>query len=222
MRTAPSAPMRPRAAALLLGRALVSPTPRPLTNSHPLLGPRGEAFGTRLPCNLVRRIAEMAASVGNLRDRSLQARQAVRDDCNTLETTSAVMDTNAAQLGENNTRLRQQLKSMSSSTCLVRAHRPVHAPWMPPVHAYAAKPVGPSAAPPSERSAHRTARAAACPRSECRALSVAAQFACTAGLPHAPPRLCAVHLHVPSDEGQEEEPGVHRTHTLVMSGGGDP
>lgn len=43
----------------------------------------------------------------------------MRDDCNTLDATSERLDSSQAQLGENNTRLREQIQSMRSSSCWI-------------------------------------------------------------------------------------------------------
>jgi len=64
-------------------------------------------------------ISDLAKSVGELRDRTVQARQAVRDDCNTLDTTDEEVDRNRALLSTNNSRLKQQIQNARSSTCLV-------------------------------------------------------------------------------------------------------
>ena len=64
-------------------------------------------------------LADLASSVGQLRDRSMQARQAVRNDNRTLDAVSEQMDGNRAKLDENNHRLRVALQAMRSSTCLI-------------------------------------------------------------------------------------------------------
>ena len=64
-------------------------------------------------------LSDLADSVGQLRDRSLQARQAVRDDNTTLDSTSTRLDGNKSQLDENNSRLRTLTGTMRSSTCLI-------------------------------------------------------------------------------------------------------
>ena len=64
-------------------------------------------------------LADLADSVGQLRDRSLQARSAVRDDLRTLDSTSTQLDGNRAKLDENNTRLRIATNAMRSSTCMI-------------------------------------------------------------------------------------------------------
>ena len=64
-------------------------------------------------------LSDLADSVGQLRDRSIQARQAVRNDNTTLDSTSAQLDGNQAKLDENNSRLRTQLAAMRSSSCWI-------------------------------------------------------------------------------------------------------
>ena len=64
-------------------------------------------------------LADLADSVGQLRDRSLQARSAVRDDLHTLDSTSTQLDGNRAKLDENNSRLRAATNAMRSSTCMI-------------------------------------------------------------------------------------------------------
>ena len=53
-----------------------------------------------------------------LKDKSLQAREAVKDDVASLESTADVLDLNQAKLDENNERLKAQVKSMRGSTCM--------------------------------------------------------------------------------------------------------
>jgi hypothetical protein len=64
-------------------------------------------------------LTDLAQSVGELRGRSLQARQAMRDDCQTLDATSSQLDSNRSKMNANNSKLRQALKSMRSSTCMI-------------------------------------------------------------------------------------------------------
>ena len=47
-----------------------------------------------------------------LKDKSLQAREAVKDDVASLESTADVLDLNQAKLDENNERLKAPVKSM--------------------------------------------------------------------------------------------------------------
>eukprot|EP00965_Chrysotila_dentata_P245612 6206660-Pleurochrysis_carterae.AAC.2 len=53
----------------------------------------------------------------------LRQREAVASDLRVLSTTSDVLDTNKAQLDVNNERLRQQLKQMQGSTCMLYQSR---------------------------------------------------------------------------------------------------
>ena len=62
---------------------------------------------------------EMTHMAAALRNRSLQARQALQQQCSTLDTTSAHVDTNHARLNQNSSKLRQQLRAMQSSTCYI-------------------------------------------------------------------------------------------------------
>ncbi len=62
---------------------------------------------------------DLSQSVAEMRNRSMQARQAVRDDMSTIDVTSGLLDTNQATMDKNNDRLKSQLKSMTSSTCIV-------------------------------------------------------------------------------------------------------
>ena len=64
-------------------------------------------------------LADLTQMAGALRDRSMQARQAVRAHCSTLDTTSTSIDKNRSKLDQNMSRLRQQLRSMRSSTCYI-------------------------------------------------------------------------------------------------------
>ena len=52
-----------------------------------------------------------------LKDKSLQAREAVKDDVASLESTADVLDLNQAKLDENNERLKAQVASMRGSKC---------------------------------------------------------------------------------------------------------
>lgn len=64
-------------------------------------------------------MSDLLRSVGELRDRSVQARHAVREDNNTLDMTSKEVDKNQSQLGTISARLRAQIMAARSSSCLV-------------------------------------------------------------------------------------------------------
>ena len=64
-------------------------------------------------------MSDLLRSVGELRDRSVQARHAVREDNNTLDMTSKEVDKNQSQLGTISARLRAQIMATRSSSCLV-------------------------------------------------------------------------------------------------------
>jgi chromosome segregation ATPase len=64
-------------------------------------------------------MSDLLRSVGELRDRSVQARHAVREDNNTLDMTSKEIDKNQSQLGTISARLRAQIMAARSSSCLV-------------------------------------------------------------------------------------------------------
>ena len=64
-------------------------------------------------------LSDLSKMAAGLRDRTLKAQSAVRAHCSTLETTSAAVESNQTRLNAVNTKLRQQLRSMSSSTCYI-------------------------------------------------------------------------------------------------------
>ena len=63
-------------------------------------------------------LEDLGQLVSELKDKSLQAREAVKDDTAVLESTASVLDLNQAKIDENNERLRQQVRSMRGSTCM--------------------------------------------------------------------------------------------------------
>ena len=62
-------------------------------------------------------IGQLTHAVGELRDRTLHVRQAVRDDVAVLDATSKTLDNNQGALRDNNARLAARFKAMRSSTC---------------------------------------------------------------------------------------------------------
>lgn len=62
-------------------------------------------------------LEDLGQLVSELKDKSMQARDAVRDDTATLDETGSVVDLNQAKVDENNERLKAQVKSMRGSKC---------------------------------------------------------------------------------------------------------
>ena len=50
---------------------------------------------------------------------AVKAQQAMRAQCSTLDTTSGAIESNQSKLGAINAKMRQQLRSMRSSTCYI-------------------------------------------------------------------------------------------------------
>ena len=63
-------------------------------------------------------LEDLGGLVSEMKAKSLKAREAVREDTATLDSTGSVMDDNQAKLDANNETLKQQVKSMRSSTCM--------------------------------------------------------------------------------------------------------
>ena len=63
-------------------------------------------------------LEDLGGLVAQMKDKSLQAREAVKDDTVVLDSTGNVIDLNQAKLDASNEALKQQINAMRGSTCI--------------------------------------------------------------------------------------------------------